>query len=255
MVKKNPFLIKKILVSQPKPIDRNSPYEELAKKLKIKIKLEPFIEIQGLSVRDIRLQKININSYSAIIFNSRLAIDHFFRICEQMRINIPNTMKYFCISEAVSYYLQKYTTYRKRKIYVATKSFNDLVSIMEKHVNEKFLFPGAEKINPKFTTLLKETDINYTRAVFFKTIPRKLNLKKLNYNMLVFFSPIGIESLFFNFPDFEKKEDIKIAVFGESTKQMAKKFNLNVDLQVPTQKHLSMLSALEHYLKNEKKRK
>tara|TARA_B100001029_G_scaffold179845_1_gene191571 strand:+ start:3290 stop:4051 length:762 start_codon:yes stop_codon:yes gene_type:complete len=253
MASKKPFLIKKILVSQPKPKDRISPYSELEKKFKLKVKLQPFIEIEGLSVRDIRLQKINIMSFSAIIFNSRLSIDHFFRICEQMRITIPNTMKYFCVSEAVSYYLQKYTTYRKRKIYVAAKTFSDLVEIMKKHESEKFLFPGAEKINTKFTSLLDESNINYTRAVFFKTIPKKLNVKTLPHNMLVFFSPIGIESLFFNFPDFEQN-NIKIAVFGETTKKMADKFNLNVDLQVPNSKHLSMISALNEYLKNAKKK-
>jgi len=253
MASKKPFLIKKILVSQPKPTDRVSPYFELEKKFKLKVKLQTFIEIEGLSVRDIRLQKINIMSFSAIIFNSRLSIDHFFRICEQMRINIPNTMKYFCVSEAVSYYLQKYTTYRKRKIYVASKNFSDLVEIMKKHESEKFLFPGAEKINAKFTSLLEETNINYTRAIFFKTIPKKLNMKTLPHHMLVFFSPIGIESLFFNFPDFEQN-DIKIAVFGETTQKMANQFNLNVDLKVPNSKHLSMLSALNDYLKNAKKK-
>jgi len=253
MAQKKPFLIKKILVSQPNPKDRVSPYFELEKKFKIKIKLQPFIEIEGLSVRDIRLQKINIMSFSAIVFNSRLAIDHFFRICEQMRITIPNTMKYFCISEAVSYYLQKYTTYRKRKIYVAEKNFSDLVEIMKKHDSEKFLFPGAEKINTKFTSLLEDSDINYTRAIFFKTIPKKLNVKKLSYNMLVFFSPIGVESLFFNFPDFEQN-DTKIAVFGETTKKMAEKLNLKVDLKVPTEKHLSMISALQDYIKKAKKK-
>jgi len=225
----------------------------LEKKFKIKIKLQPFIEIEGLSVRDIRLQKINIMSFSAIVFNSRLAIDHFFRICEQMRITIPNTMKYFCVSEAVSYYLQKYTTYRKRKIYVAEKNFSDLVEIMKKHDSEKFLFPGAEKINVKFTSLLDSSDVNCTRAIFFKTIPKKLNLKKLSYDMLVFFSPICIESLFFNFPDFEQ-HDTKIAVFGETTKKMAEKFNLKVDLKVPTEKHLSMISALQDYIKKTKKK-
>jgi len=252
MAAKKPFLIKKILVSQPKPIDRISPYEELEKKYKVKVKLQPFIEIEGLSVRDIRLQKINIMSFTAIIFNSRLSIDHFFRICEQMRITIPNTMKYFCVSEAVSFYLQKYTAYRKRKIYVATKQFSDLVEIMKKHENEKFLFPGAEKINTKFTSLLDEGNINYTRAIFFKTIPKKLNLKTLPYQMLVFFSPIGIESLFVNFPDFEQ-DKIIIAVFGESTKKMAEKYNLNVNIKVPTEKHLSMISALKDFIQNFKK--
>ena len=254
MSTKKPFLIKKILVSQPKPKDRVSPYFELEKKFKLKVKLQPFIEIEGLSVRDIRLQKINIPSFTAIVFNSRMAIDHFFRICEQMRINIPNTMKYFWVSEAVSYYLQKYTTYRKRKIYVATKSFSDLVEIMQKHESEKFLFPGAEKINVKFTSLLDESNVNYTRAIFFKTIPKKLNIKTIPYDLLVFFSPIGIESLLFNFPDFEQK-NIKLAVFGETTRKMAEKFNLHVDLKVPTTKHLSMLTALQDFLKNSKKKK
>ena len=158
--------IKKILVSQPEPQSKNNAYAELANKHKIKIKFHPLIEIKGLNVRDIRLQKINVNHFSAIIFTSRVAIDHFFRICEEMRFTVPNTMKYFCVSEAISFYLQKYTAYRKRKIYVGGKKFEDLIELIEKHNTEKFLLPSAENTNKRTIELLDSIEINYKRGIF-----------------------------------------------------------------------------------------
>ena len=246
--------IKKILISQPEPQNKNNPYSELATKHKIKIKFEPLIEIIGAKVKEIRLQKININNFTAIIFTSRVAIDHFFRICEDMRITVPNTMKYFCISEAISFYLQKYTAYRKRKIYSGEKSFEDLLEIMEKHNSERFLLPSAENTNSKTIELLNNLDLNYTRGVFFKTVPKKTAIKRFSYDIVVLFSPIDVDSLLLNFSDvFIENHEIHIAAFGERTQNYAEKNNLNVSLKVPTKENLSMLAALEDYLLKNKK--
>ncbi len=241
--------IKKVLVSQPEPQSKNNPYAELAKKHKIKIKFDPLIEIIGLKVRDIRLQKINVNHFSAIIFTSRISIDHFFRICEEMRFNVPNTMKYFCVSEAVSFYLQKYTAYRKRKIYVGGKKFSDLLELIEKHNGEKFLLPSAENTNPKTIELLDSLDINYTRGIFFKTVPKKTTIKRFSYDLVVLFSPIDVDSLIENFEEiFQKDHEILIAAFGNITQLYAESKNLTVSLKAPTEKNLSMLSCLDYFL-------
>jgi len=241
--------IKKILISQPEPQSKNNAYAELAKKYKIKIKFDPLIEIIGLKVRDIRLQKININNYSAIIFTSRIAIDHFFRICEEMRFTVPNTMKYFCVSEAISFYLQKYTAYRKRKIYVGGKKFEDLLELIEKHSSEKFLLPSAENTNPKTIEFLDNLDINYTRGIFFKTVPKKSTIKRFSYDMVILFSPIDIDSILTNFPDlFEKNHEILIACFGDVTQKYAESKNLTISLKAPNEKNLSMLSCLDYFL-------
>jgi len=241
--------IKKLLVSQPEPQSKNNAYAELAKKHKIKIKFDPLIQIIGLKVRDIRLQKINVNNFSAIIFTSRVAIDHFFRICEDMRFTVPNTMKYFCVSEAVSFYLQKYTAYRKRKIYVGGKRLEDLLEIMEKHNSEKFLIPSAESTNPKTLELLDSIDINYTHGVFFKTVPKKTTIKRFSYDMVVLFSPIDVDSLLKNFKDlFPENHEILIAAFGKTTQSYAESKNLNIALKAPNEKDLSMLSAIDSFL-------
>ena len=241
--------IKKILISQPEPQSKNHPYSELAKKHNIKIKFDPLIEITGLNVRDIRLQKINVNNFSAIIFTSRIAIDHFFRICEEMRFTVPNTMKYFCVSEAISFYLQKYTAYRKRKIYVGGKKIQDLQEVIEKHNTEKFLLPSAENTNSKTIEFLDSLQINYIRGVFFKTLPKKTSIKRFSYDMVVLFSPIDIDSIIQNFPDlFTKDHDILIACFGSVTQNYAKSKNLNVTLKAPNEKNLSMLSCLDSFL-------
>ena len=243
--------IKKILVSQPEPQSKNNAYAELANKHKIKIKFHPLIEIKGLNVRDIRLQKINVNHFSAIIFTSRVAIDHFFRICEEMRFTVPNTMKYFCVSEAISFYLQKYTAYRKRKIYVGGKKFEDLVELIEKHNTEKFLLPSAENTNKRTIELLDSIEIDYTRGVFFKTIPKKTNIKRFSYDLVVLYSPIDVDSLIQNFQElFQKDHEIQIAVFGNTTLKYAESKGLNVSLKAPTEKNLSMLSCLDNFLSN-----
>ncbi len=241
--------IKKVLVSQPEPQSKNNPYSELAKKHKIKIKFDSLIEIIGLKVRDIRLQKINVNNFSAIIFTSRVAIDHFFRICEEMRFTVPNTMKYFCVSEAISFYLQKYTAYRKRKIYVGGKKFSDLLELIEKHNLEKFLLPSAENTNPKTIELLDSLNINYTHGVFFKTVPKKTTIKRFSYDLVVLFSPIDVDSLIENFEElFQKDHEILIAAFGSITQSYAESKNLTVSLKAPTEKNLSMLSCLDAFL-------
>ncbi len=241
--------IKKILISQPEPQSKNNPYAELAKKHNIKIKFDPLIEIIGLKVRDIRLQKINVNNFSAIIFTSRIAIDHFFRICEEMRFTVPNTMKYFCVSEAISFYLQKYTAYRKRKIYVGGKKFEDLLELIEKHNTEKFLLPSAEHTNPKTIEFLDNLEIDYTRGIFFKTVPKKSTIKRFSYDMVVLFSPIDIDSIIQNFSDlFEKNHDILIACFGNITQSYAESKDLTVSLKAPNDKNLSMLSCLDYFL-------
>jgi len=241
--------IKKILVSQPEPQSKNNPYAELAKKHKIKIKFDPLIEIIGLKVRDIRLQKINVNNFSAIIFTSRIAIDHFFRICEEMRFIVPNTMKYFCVSEAISFYLQKYTAYRKRKIYVGGKKFEDLLELIEKHSTEKFLLPSAEYTNPKTIEFLDNLDIDFTRGVFFKTVPKKSAIKRFSYDMVILFSPIDVDSILKNFPElFEENHEILIACFGDVTQSYAESKNLKISLKAPNEKNLSMLSCLDHFL-------
>ena len=243
--------IKKILISQPEPQSKNNAYAELANKHKIKIKFNPLIEIKGLNVRDIRLQKINVNHFSAIIFTSRVAIDHFFRICEEMRFTVPNTMKYFCVSEAISFYLQKYTAYRKRKIYVGGKKFEDLVELIEKHNTEKFLLPSAENTNQRTIELLDSIEIDYTRGVFFKTIPIKTKIKRFSYDLVVLYSPIDVDSLIQNFQElFQKDHEIQIAVFGNTTLKYAESKGLNISLKAPTEKNLSMLSCLDHFLSN-----
>ena len=248
--------IKKIWISQPDPQNKNNSYAELAKKYKIKIKFEPLIEIVGLKVRDIRLQKININHFTAIIFTSRVAIDHFFRICEEMRITVPNTMKYFCISEAISYYLQKYTAYRKRKIYSGEKKFENLLELMQKHNSENFLLPSAENTNPKILELLNDSQLNYSRGVFFRTIPKKTTIKRFSYDMIILFSPIDVDSLLLNFSSiFKEENDILIAAFGQLTQKYAEKNNLKIALKVPTEKNLSMLAALDDCLQKNKKAK
>ncbi len=241
--------IKKILISQPEPQSKNHPYSELATKHKIKIKFNPLIEIIGLNVRDIRLQKINVNNFSAIIFTSRIAIDHFFRICEEMRFTVPNTMKYFCVSEAISFYLQKYTAYRKRKIYVGGKKIQDLQEVIEKHNTEKFLLPSAENTNSKTIEFLDSLQINYTRGVFFKTLPKKTSIKRFSYDMVVLFSPIDVDSIIQNFPElFTKDHEILIACFGSVTQNYAESKNLHVELKAPNEKNLSMLSCLDSFL-------
>jgi len=238
----------KILISQPVPGNLNSPFHDLAKKRNVNITFNPFLQIEGETVKNIRIKKISIPKYNSLILTSRNAVNHYFRICDEMRITVPNSLKYFCISEAVSYYLQKYIAYRKRKIYSANNSYEDLIELMEKHESDNFLLVSSDFIKEDFITALDESKINYKRGVFFKTVPTNLEKMKINsFNILVFYSPKDIDSLYHNFPNFQQ-ENIKIAVFGKSTEQAAIDAGLNVDIAAPNKKHPSMSMALDDYL-------
>jgi uroporphyrinogen-III synthase len=246
--------IKTILVSQPKPEGEKSPYFDLAEKYKLKIDFRPFIHVEGISAQEFRQQKVNIAEHTAIILTSKTGVDHFFRICEEMRIEVPATMKYFCISEAVAFYLQKYVTYRKRKIFYGKQTIEDLVEVMKKHKNEKFLLPCTDILRDKIPLTLEEHKYNFTKAVLYKTVASDLSdLEDVYYDMLVFFSPGGIESLFKNFPDF-KQNTTKIAAFGPTTANAVIKNNLRLDVHAPMPNAPSMTAAIEMFIKDELKR-
>jgi len=240
--------VKSILISQPKPEIKNSPYVELIKKFKLKIDFRPFIHIEGKTSREIRQQKIDLSKFSAIILTSRNSVDHFFRIAEEMRYPIPNALKYFCLSEAVAFYLQKYVVYRKRKIYVGGRTFDELSEIILKYNEENYLLPGSDVLSPRIENKLNDLEIKWTKGVFYKTVISDLSdLKNVYYDILVFFSPSGIESLFKNFPDF-KQNDTKIAVFGNTTVEAADNANLRIDIKAPTKESPSMTMAIEKYI-------
>lgn len=240
--------IKKILVSQPKPEDNKSPFFELAKKNNITIDFRPFIHVEGVSIKEFRKQKINVLDHSAVIFTSRTSIDHFFRISKEMKCVIPETMKYFCINEATAFYLQKYIVYRKRKIFYGKGKFEELVEVLCKHNEENYLVPLSDMHKQEIPKKLRKFKIKFTASTFYKTVSSDLSdLADVNYDILVFYSPSGIKSLFQNFPDF-KQNEIKIASFGLSTAKAVKEAGLRLDIQAPMPKAPSMTMALENFI-------
>jgi uroporphyrinogen-III synthase len=240
--------VKTILVSQPEPKAENSPYLQLVEKQKVKIDFRPFIHVEGVEAKEVRQQKIDLNDFTAIILTSRNSVDHFFRIAEEMRFKVPDTMKYFCQSEAVAYYLQKYVVYRKRKIYVGKRTFQELAPLIKKYKTEKFLLPSSDVLKPIVPSTLDELKVNWKRAVLYKTVISDLSdLRNVYYDILVFFSPSGIESLLKNFPDFEQN-NTRIAVFGNTTVKAANEAGLRIDIQVPSPETPSMTMALEKYI-------
>jgi uroporphyrinogen-III synthase len=240
--------IKTILVSQPEPKMENSPYSKLIDKEKVKVDFRPFIHVEGVDAKSVRQQKIDLNNYTAIILTSRNAVDHFFRIAEEMRFKVPDAMKYFCQSEAVAYYLQKYVVYRKRKIYVGKMNFNDLIPLFKKYKEEKFLLPSSDVLKLQVPETLNNLGVNWTRGIFYKTVISDLSdLRDVYYDVLVFFSPSGIESLLKNFPDFEQN-NTRIAVFGDSTVNAATDAGLRIDIKAPTPETPSMTMALQKYI-------
>ncbi len=246
--------VKTILVSQPAPKTENSPYVELSEKQKVKIDFRPFIHVEGVEAKEVRVQKIDLCNYTAIILTSRNAVDHFFRIADEMRFTVPDTMKYFCQSEAVAFYLQKYVVYRKRKIYVGKRTFADLSKLIKKYKEESFLLPSSDKLKEIIPTTLDSLNVNWKRAILFKTVVSDLSdLKGVFYDVLVFFSPSGIDSLFKNFPDF-KQNNTRIAVFGNSTINAATTAGLKCNIQAPTPETPSMTMALERYIIQANKR-
>ncbi len=240
--------IKKILVSQPKPESDKSPYFDLAQKTNVKIDFRPFIQVEGLSCKEFRSQKVDILSHSAVIFTSKTAIDNFFRINCEMRISVPESMKYFCVSESIAYYLQKYIIYRKRKIFFGNGEFSDIIDLINKHKEEKFLVPLSDKHKKEIPVLLVKNSIKHTIVILYKTVSSDLSdLSAINYDVLVFFSPSGIRSLLKNFPEFQQNE-IKIASFGTQTAQAVKEAGLRLDLQAPLPEAPSMAMALEQFI-------
>jgi uroporphyrinogen-III synthase len=241
--------VKTILVSQTKPTIPHSPFFELEKKRKIKIDFEPFIHVKPVTVKEIRLQKIDLTMFTAIILTSRYAVDHYFRVCDKMRYKVPDSMKYFCQSEVVALYLQNHVVYRKRKIYVGSRKFEDLCVLIKKHETERFLLPTTDKLKAEVPVLLDELNINWKQAVFYRTVISDLsNLANVSYDILVFFSPTGIHSLLHNFPDFKQK-NTRIATFGAITKKTCEENGLVVDISAPTKKFPSMTMALDNYIK------
>ncbi|MGB0316051.1 MAG: uroporphyrinogen-III synthase [Flavobacteriaceae bacterium] len=240
--------VKTILVSQPEPSSDKSPYSRLKEKHKLTVNFRPFIHVEGVSGKEVRQQKIDFNNFQNIILTSRNAVDHFFRLCKEMRFTVPDTTKYFCQSEAVAYYLQKYVVYRKRKIYVGTRSIKDLESTFKKLGKESYLFPTSNLLKPEVPEFLDQLKINWKRAILYRTVVSDLSdLRDVYYDILVFFSPSGIESLFKNFPDF-KQNNTRIAVYGNSTTQAAEQAGLKINIMAPTPETPSMTMAIEKYV-------
>ncbi len=242
--------IKKVVISQPEPQNEKSPYMELAQKYGLKIDFRPFIHVEGVSSKEFRQQKINILEHTAVIFTSKTAVDHFFRICEEVRVTVPETMKYFCITESIALYLQKYIVYRKRKIFYGNNTFADLLEIMQKHKEEKYLLSLSDVHKPEIPKSLDKAKIKYTKAIFYKTVSSDLSDLRddFPYEMIVFYSPNGIKSLHDNFPNFDQKE-IVIGAFGASTAKAVKDAGLRLDVTAPTPSCPSMTHAIDVFLK------
>lgn len=248
--------IKKVLVSQPKPASEKSPYYDIAQKYGVKIDFRPFIKVVSVSAKEVRQQKISILDHTAVIFTSRHAIDHFFHLCQEMRITIPETMKYFCVTEQVALYIQKYVQYRKRKIFFGnTGKVEDLMPAILKHKTEKYLIPMSDVHNDDVKNLLDKNNIVHHEVVMYRTVSNDFEEgEDFDYDMLVFFSPAGVSSLQKNFPNFEQK-DIKIGTFGSTTAQAVRDAGLRLDLEAPSVQAPSMTAALDLFLKENNKEK
>ena len=241
--------IKKVLVSQPKPASDKSPYFDIAEKYGVEIEFRPFIKVESLSAKEFRQQKVSILDHTAIVFTSRHAIDHFFNLCTDLRVTIPETMKYFCTSEQIALYIQKYVQYRKRKVFFgATGKFNDLIPTIVKHKSEKYFVPMSDVHNDEIKNALDAKDIQHTEAVMYRTVSNDFGEdEKFDYDMLLFFSPAGISSLIKNFPNFDQK-DIAIGCFGPATAKAVKDAGLRLDLEAPTVESPSMTAALDKFI-------
>lgn len=244
-------MIKKILVSQPKPASEKSPYFDIAKRFGVELVFRPFIKVEGLTPKEFRQQKVNILDYTAVVFTSRHAIDNFFSLAKEMRVTIPEDMKYFCVTETISLYIQKYVQYRKRKVFFGnTGKIDDLIPHMVKHKTEKYLVPMSNVHNDAVSDLLESKKLTHKECVMYRTVSNDFTaeeIKTFDYDMLIFFSPAGIESLIKNFPDFDQKH-IAIATFGPATAKAVKDAGLRLDFEAPSEKYPSMTSALLHYL-------
>ena len=248
--------IKKVLVSQPRPTSEKSPYYDIAEKYGVKIDFRPFIKVECLTAREFRKQRVSILDYTAVIFTSRHAIDHFFHLCQDLRVVIPDTMKYFCVSETVALYIQKYVQYRKRKVFFAqTGKFEDLLTPISKHKSERYLVPMSDVHNDDVKNALDRIKVQHAEAVMYRTVSNDFQPgEAFDYDMLVFFSPAGVNSLQKNFPDFQQN-DIKIGTFGSTTAQAVRNAGLRLDLEAPSVQAPSMTAALDIFIRENNKGK
>ena len=242
--------IKNILVTQPAPTDEKSPYFSLARKFALKIDFRPFIKIEPVPGQEFRQERISVLDHTAIVLTSRNAVDHFFRMCKELRLNVPESMKYFCVSESVAYYVQKYIVYRKRKVFIGKQTFGDLIDVIKKHKDERFLVPGSDIQSPEIPKLLDKSGVNYTNVVFYRTVASDLSdMRDVHYDMLVFFSPGGIESLRKNFPEYVQDSTI-MAAFGPTTAKAVRDAGFRLDIEAPLPEAPSMTGAIELFLKH-----
>lgn len=247
--------IRTILVSQPEPESSRNPYLSLAEKHNLKVDFRPFIHVEAVDKNEFRDQKVDFTDHTAVIITSKTAVDHYFRMAEECRFEVPTEMKYFCISEAVAYYLQKYVTYRKRKIFFGKQTIEDLMDSIIKHKKEKFLLPCSNILRENIPNALDKAKINYKKAVLYKTVASDLSdLENVLYDVLVFFSPTDVESLFKNFPDFKQNKTI-IAAFGPTTAKAIVENNLRLDIHAPLPQVPSMSMAIDQFIKERKKSK
>lgn len=247
-------MIKKILISQPKPSSDKSPYYDIEREFKVQIVFRPFVKVEGLTAKEFRQQKINITDYTAIVFTSKHAIDNFFKLSKELRVNIPEEMKYFCVTETIALYIQKYVQYRKRKVFFGKGKINDLVPTMVKHKTEKFLIPLSDVHNDEIVNMLNAKKLTHKECVMYRTVANELSEEEkanFDYDMIVFFSPSGIKSLLNSMPDFKQK-NIKIATFGPATSKAVNNAGMQLHIEAPTTEHPSMTAALKAYLSNKK---
>lgn len=247
-------MIKKILVSQPKPSSEKSPYYDIASDYDVELVFRPFIRVEGLTPKEFRQQKVSLLDYTAVVFTSRHAIDNYFGLAKEMRLTIPEDMKYFCVAESIALYIQKYVQYRKRKVFFGnTGKINDLIPTMAKHKTEKYLVPLSSVHNDDIKNLLDAKKLNHTECVMYRTVSHDFTeeeVKNFDYDLLVFFSPVGVKAFTKNFPDM-KGNQVKIATFGPATAKAAADEGLTPDIQAPTKEHPSMTSAIRAYLDKE----
>lgn len=243
-------MIKKILVSQPQPTSEKSPYFDISKKHGVEFVFHPFIKVEGLSAKEFRQQKVQILEHTAIVFNSRHAIDHFFNLCKEMRIAIPADMKYFAISESIALYIQKYVQYRKRKVlFGSTGKWPELIQVMAKHKTEKYLVPQSDVHTDEVRTLLDAKKLKYTECVMYRTVSNAISEEEMRgMDMLVVFTPAGVQSLQKNFPDFKQDDSMKIGCFGKATAKALEDAGFRIDLEAPSEKAPSMTGCLDLYL-------
>ncbi len=241
--------VKSILITQPKPENDKNPYSELAKKYNLRIDFRSFIHVDGVPAKDFRKDKISLAEHTSVIFVSRNAADHYFRLCEEMRFEVPTEMKYFCNSESTALYLQKYIQFRKRKIFFSKLNGVEFMELFKKHPEEKYIFPCSDVHKEDLPAKMRESGYKVTEAVMYKTVVSNISdLAKVNYDIIVFFSPSGVKSLFVNFPDF-KQNNTRIAAFGNTTIHAVKEAGLGLDIKAPTPLSPSMTMAIEEYLK------